>query len=157
MGNTTTRTADGRNKVYVTQKPHGTISYFSGAGDDVTTGKVSGGEHLLFDMDSTDVEKTIDLQFIEDVWIKDGYALVENAPLGSCIDILIVHPQIGAVASFGQNIPLLGSGSITLNTDDCGKLEQGLILRVVVKNGTPKVPFKVAGRIELFRKTTFTS
>jgi len=160
MGETATRTEDGLPKVYPSPRPHGTTTYFAGAGDDTINNIVGGGNKIIFDFASSDDTKSVDLEFIEDVWIKDGYIICENAPLGAYVDIAIVHPISGIVGCFGKKIPIFRSGWFTLDTEDRAKIDRGLILRITINNSSGVAPeeakaaFKLAGRIEMYRVNT---
>ncbi len=144
--------------VYATARPEGCYTIFLGAGDNSKIGK---GTKCLFKLTASDASKYLDFTFSEDVWIKDGYMICENAPFGACLDIDIHHPGLGManVGAFGRNIPLMGTGWFPMDTEDRGLLPAGLVLRVTVhnSNGTgdedPAADFKVAGRFEVFRRS----
>jgi hypothetical protein len=155
---TTDRTKDGRQKVYATPKPHDTSTYFTGAGDDTTIGD---GARLLFNLGPSDTSSSVDITFSKDVWIKDGFMIVDNAPFGAYININVVHPTAGIVGTFGRSVPVFGSGWFPMNTEDCAQILQGLILRITVYNSDdsdgiqdPPADFRVAGRLELYRDDT---
>ena len=157
MGETATRTEDGLPKVYSSAKPYGMITFFTGASDGTAPGN---GDRLLFSLTAADANQTVDLTFNEDVKIKDGYVLCQNAPFGAYVDITVEHPTMGTVAAFGRKIPICGTETFPLHVDDYATITQGLTLRITVynANGTgaedPATDFKVAGRIQLFRITT---
>lgn len=148
---------EGRVIVHSTPRPNNTTTFFAGAGDDQA---VADGPRMLFSMLNSDTEKYIDMTFNETVYIKDGHFVSQDAPFGAYLSATIRHPLAGEVAAFARNIPILGSWPIDLNSDDRGKLDQGLILRITVgnSNGTnpqdPAASFKVAGRLEFYRATT---
>jgi len=161
VAETENKTQDGTRKVYVTHRPLGMTTYFTGDGDDITGNIIGGGERLLWQMKLSDPYKSVDISFIEDVYLKDGYIIVRNAPFGAYLDIEIIHPVAGIVGSFGRKIPLLGNGWFPLDTEDRGYIPMGLIVRLTVYNSTGVVngqdeptDFEVAGRIELFRTNT---
>ena len=158
MGATSTRTEDGRQRVYPSCRPYGTTTYFTGAGDDTGVGD---GERLLFKLAATDASKSVTLTFNEDVHIKDGYMIARGAPFGAYVDIEVLHPQAGVVGCFGKKVPILGDGWFPLNTEDHSETVQGLQLRITVFNsdnsdGIQDAPadFVLAGRIEMFRENT---
>jgi hypothetical protein len=147
----------GRPKVYASSKPLGMDTYFTGAGDDISDPQnpvVGGGDCLNFDLTDQDASKMVDLEFCEDVYMKDGFMITENAPFGAYFDIEIVHPVYGVVGSYAKKCPLFTTGWFPLDTDDRGLLNEGLKLRVTVYNAATKVAFKVAARMEMFRLTT---
>ncbi len=160
MAETSTRTDDGLPKVYPSPRPHGTTTYFAGAGDDTTNNIVGGGNKIIFSLTAGDSSKTVDLEFIEDIWIKDGYMICEDAPFGATIDIIVIHPVNGVVGCFAKNVPIFRSGWFTLDTEDRAKIDMGLILRIIVNNSSGTAPeeaktaFKLVGRIEMYRVNT---
>lgn len=160
---TATRDDNGLLKVWSSSKPHGTVTYFTGVGDDVDSNPqvIGGGAELIFNLSANDSIKTVDIEFTEDVWIKDGYALMDQLPpLGAYMNVFVVHPTYGIVGSFGRKIWLVGGGEVVLNTDDRSMMAEGLILRVEIHNSDgigyhdPAAAFIVTGRIELFRANT---
>ena len=159
MSDQATETHDewGRPVVYSSPRPPNTTTIFLGAGD--SGGAVGAGDRLLWNMGAGDSVKSVDMTFGEDIYIKDGYIIVENAPFGAYLDAMVVHPAAGIVGSFAHKAPLLGSGWFPLDTEDKGTLPAGLILRLSVYNSSgqdgqdPAAAFKAAGRIEVYRET----
>lgn len=160
MGETSTRMSDGLTKVYSSPRPFGTTTYFSGAGDDVINSIVGGGDRLLYNLTSTDISKSIEIEFLETIYIKDGYMITENAPFGSYLDIEIIHPVSGVVGCFGKKIPILGNSFIPMDSEDRGEIAQGLKIRITVFNSDglngqdPATAFKLVGRLEMYRSNT---
>lgn len=161
MPETAKRDENGVKKVWASSRPYGTNTYFTGCGDDVASGVIGGGDHLIFKMASTDTVKSVDLEFTEDVWFKDGFAMMDQLPpLGAYMNLFVVHPTAGIVGCFGRKIWLVGGGEVVLNTDDRAKLDVGLKLRIEVYNSDglgdndPPSSFILTGRIEMFRATT---
>lgn len=145
--------------VYPTSRPLGYLTNFAGAGDGGEGFSERGkGQEILFNMKDTDVEQVVNLTFNEDVYIKDGALTSIGAPLGAHIDIEIVHPLYGTLDLFGVKIPVLGTSRWPLDTDDRALVPKGLIIRITCRNasGTGRhddpAAFKLAGRLELFRK-----
>lgn len=160
MGDTARHTEDGLVKVYPSCRPHGTTSYFAGAGDDNILG-VGNGARLLFKLSAADISKSVDIYFNEDVYVKDGYMITRGAPFGAYVDVHIVHPTSGIVCTFGAKVPVLGDGWFPLDTEDRALLPAGMIMRITVHNSNssdtiqdPAADFVLAGRIELFRTNT---
>jgi hypothetical protein len=146
--------------VYSTSRPMGYITVFSGAGDGgdgfANRGK---GSEILFNMKASDVKKHVDISFNEDIYIKDGGLTSVDAPLGAHIDIDVVHPVYGIVLdNFGVKVPVFGTNRWPLDTDDRALIPKGLIVRISCVNATglgehdAPADFKLAGRLELFRK-----
>lgn len=141
--------------VYASPRPMNHYSYFTSCGDGPSG--LGTGDRLLFDMATTDSLKTIDVQFNEHTYLKDGLIMCKNAPFGAVIDIDIIHPSAGYLLSFGRGIPAYGDFPINLNTEDRASVPAGLIIRVTVHNSTgvdgddPAAAFKVFGRLEMYR------
>jgi len=67
-------------------------TYWSGAGDDMSTSTIGEGTILTVDVLSTDTEKSADVQFHKDfgdVYLHEGYVQWENAGWGDCICVEI--------------------------------------------------------------------
>lgn len=162
---------DGLLRTHASPRPLNTTTYFTGAGDLYTGGSWQRGKgaKMLFQIKSDEASKTVDIIFAEDIWIKDGFMIVEGAPFGASLDIEIVAPA-GAVAPaaygeivvnrYGNKIPLLKNGWFPMDAQDGGKVPFGMIVRLTVNNSDgqndeePAATFKVAGRIEMFRSQT---
>lgn len=156
--------ADG-DKLHVHASPRGPdeATYFSSAGDVTTPGD---GPLLAFKLTATDTEKSVAVSYKEDVWIKDGYAVCENAPFGSTICAEVVaqgHPSIPdgtVVGAFVRRSLMLGTAFMPFDTEDKGFVPQGFELRLKVVNsdGTgdfdPPAEFKVVARVEMYRTAT---
>ena len=150
---TSTRTADGREKVYITNKPiENTYTVFAGEGDD--------GARIFLKLTDTDEEKEVDLVFSEDVWVQEGRLWCsDSVPFGATADVEFIHPVTNEVlARFCKHVPLC-PGWIYLEALDSALLPTGVKVRMEVYNspGTgiydPPGPFKVAGIITLYRAT----
>jgi hypothetical protein len=145
--------------VYATSKPLDHYVCFQGASDSVD--EIGGGNKITFHLSSKTEKQTKEFTFNEDVYIKDGYMITKNAPLGACIDIEIIHPLYNIVVmAFGKKIPIFGSGWFPLDTEDRGFLPKGMIVRITIwnSNGTDEnldeeypANFYVSGRFELYR------
>lgn len=154
-------TEDGIPYVYSTSKPLDYMTYFTSAGDDMTNpdlavGRAT-GKKIFFNMKSSESEKHVDVQFNQDLYLKDGLIHILNAPFGALLDIDAIHPYYGLIDTFGRGIPLIGDGWIPLNTEDKASVPKGLIIRLTVRNSDglegrdPPSNFKLAGRLELYR------
>jgi hypothetical protein len=147
--------------VYSTSKPLDYMTYFTSLGDDMTNPDLSAGrgkgDCIMFNLKSSESEKTVDVQFNQDVYLKDGLIHISNAPFGATLDIDAIHPYYGFVDTFGRGIPLMGDGWIPLDTEDKASVPKGLIIRLTVRNSDgsnntdASADFKVAGRLELYR------
>lgn len=144
--------------VLSTAKPQDHYTCFQGAGDSPT--HIGRGLKCIFRVASSDTEISKDFTFNEDIYIKDGYMITKDAPMGASVDIDIVHPVSGdIVGTFGREIPVFGSGWFPLNTNDRGKIPQGIIMRITVHNAkgsddeAQPATFSLAGRFETYRPT----
>ena len=154
------RADDCRQLIYASPRKDGTTTYFSGAGDDAVNG-VGEGARLLFDMKSTDAEKTKEIEFNESVDIKDGFLMCVDAPIGAYIHIELFDQLNTVIGRYAKYYNLLGTMPIPLNTEDRGPLQQGIKMRITVGNSDsnksnqePPKDFKVVGNIEMYRTTT---
>lgn len=151
------RDSKGLNRVHVSPRPNNTETYFAGAGD---SGGIGNGNQLIFNLSNTDVSKSVDLTYSENVFMKDGVIRFTNAPLGSYLDLEIVHPVAGVIGSYARKLHLLGDGRIDVNSEDYAEITAGLIVRISVynSNGTgeqdPASNFKVCGFLEMYRTNT---
>ena len=148
------RNFDGTIKNYSTPRPSGTTAVFIGVGDDTGYGD---GSQILFKMLSTDTEKSIDLDFSCDLYFTSGGFAVEGAPFGATLSVDIVHPTTGVMVSPVVRYPVFGDRDVHFQCNDAALLNQGLTLRVTVKNalgtGDHDAPaaFKLAGWFKMFR------
>ena len=153
MGVTNTRTVDGRDKIYISNKPDESLhTVFSGTGD-------SGGL-IALSLQANETESFVELSYSETVHIKEGRIKSENAPFGSYLDVDIRHPITGAVlAIFCKHIPLLGTdgGWLELNTENSSEIPKGLKVRLTLYNSSglgtfdPPAAFRLVGIIEMYR------
>lgn len=158
MSDTPIRTHDGVQKVYPTQQPWGFNTAFTGAGDD---GGFAAGPKLLFSLAAQDSEKSVEISFDDEVYIKDGWVIPVNAPFGAGVDIAVLdEPNGNPVFWYCKNVPLLGDCPVVLHTEDCHYFPAGTILRFTAKNaaGTggedPPGAFKAAVYLKLYRQNT---
>lgn len=152
---------DGIPYVYSTSKPLDYMTYFTSSGDDMNNPDLqagrAGGSKIFFNMKSSESEKSVNVQFNQDLYLKDGIIHISKAPFGALLDIDVIHPYYGFIDTFGRAIPLMGDGWIPLNTEDKASVPKGLIVRLTVYNSSgvdgmdPPADFKLAGRLELYR------
>lgn len=159
---TQTESADGIPKVYPSVRPFGTSTIFFGRGDDLVNNKVGEGEKLIWKLSANQTEDVVDIQFMENVYLKDGAMYPIDAPAGAELTIQLIHPEYGVVVGgYSYSVPVVGSIPTPMDTDDRGEIPAGIIIRMTIKNSTgqgkedPPKEFKVLGRIELFRTSTF--
>lgn len=150
------RDENGLIRVHESPRPCNNTTYFTGAGD---TGGLASGNNILFKINSTDTSKQIDVEFSEDIFIKDAIIQFDSAPFGSYIDVQIIHPTNGVVANYIKKLFLIGTNTLYINSEDSAKITQGLKIRSTVYNSTgtgdedPAGDFKVTGTIEMYRST----
>lgn len=154
--------------VYATSKPLDHYVCFQGAGDLPKTQTDDGigmGKKLSFNLASTDDRVTKDYTFNEMIYLKDGYVIVKDAPLGACFDVDIIHPLDGLIQTFARRVPLYQNSWIPLNTEDRALIPQGLIIRITVYNAAGGISddedvnfyedspatFAFSARLELYR------
>lgn len=157
---------DGIPYVYSTSKPLGFYTCYQGADDDMTAENpidgIGRGEKLTFRLTSKTEEVSKYFTFNENIYVKDGYMIVKDAPFGATVDIEIVHPLYGVLMPFGRSIPIFGTGWFPLNTNDRGYIPKGLQIKITAYNSqgsednlyeeTPAT-FSLFGRFELYRPT----
>lgn len=97
---------DGREKIFVTNKPLGTTTYFSG-------GCEADASEIVFNMTANDSSKSVDLQFNQTIYMIGGEVSFKDAPLGAHFDIScwIGGETPTKVSSYGDKIFILGTGS----------------------------------------------
>ncbi len=101
-------TPDGKPLVTSSDRPKDTFRYYTSYGDNFTTGKIGEGNQLLFNV-TANSQASVDVAFIEDVWVKDGtvhYSGVSDSH--SELDVDIVVPA---------GIPFPAPGNNTGNYD----------------------------------------
>lgn len=156
--NSANRTIDGNPIVHTTSKPFGTNTFFFGAGDD-GDGYVGAGDRLLFKLSASDSSKYIDVEFAEDVYIKDGFIQAISAPFGACFSVEIIDSE-SIVQGFVKHAPIYGDTNYYFSSNDNALLTTDYKIRVTVANsdGTggqdAAAAFKCCGWLEVYRKTT---
>lgn len=150
--------SDGIPFVYSTSRPMNHYVCFQGAGDSDT--KIGGGQRCYFKLNSKTDVISKSFTFNEDVYIKDGYMLTRDAPMGARFDVDILDPtETYVVGTFARQVPIFGTGWFPMDTEDAGLLPKGFILRITAHNANGDVEpdedfpkdFSMAGRFELYR------
>ncbi len=90
-GLTTQYTKDGKQIFTASDRPKDHYRHFTGRGDDVALGKIGQGEriHLIAEPGQT---ATLDVKFVDDVYIRDGKIRYLNAGFDSHLNIDVVCP-----------------------------------------------------------------
>jgi len=83
---------DGSTKIYSSPSFDGTYLYFTSAGDNLETREVGEGQKLTISNEDEEQVISVECSFLEDVYLKDGFAFWENAIFGDEITLEIVLP-----------------------------------------------------------------
>ncbi len=82
-GTTHQLTRDGKRIFTASDRPQDHYRHFTGAGDDMVGGIRGGGTQLVWSVNPPEDPEHIDVQFLDDVYLKDGHIKYVNAPMGS--------------------------------------------------------------------------
>ena len=84
---------DKTEKIYTSSRQEGTFLYITSRGDDIINQKRGKGSQLILD-NTVDKRtyKVIETQFIDNIFLKDGFIIWENAVLGDTISLELVLP-----------------------------------------------------------------
>lgn len=85
---------DGTEKFTATPRHEGTYLYFTSSGDDIVNGVVGTGNKLVIDNTDVnqDISRSVECQFLDTIYLKDGLAMWENANIGDSIKLEVVLP-----------------------------------------------------------------
>jgi len=83
---------DGTKKLYVSSRQENSRLYYTSNFDDMTNGVRGAGEKLLFRNTDALNQLSIEGQFIDDIYLKDGYLMWEDAVVGDCVTMEIILP-----------------------------------------------------------------
>jgi len=83
---------DGTKKIYSTPSFDGTFLYFTSSGDNLETREIGNGQKLAISNEDEEQSKIVECSFLEDVYLKDGFAFWENAIFGDEITLEVVLP-----------------------------------------------------------------
>lgn len=152
----------GRSKVFSSNKPVGTTTFYSG-GDEH-------GHEIVFNMLATDASKSVDLQFDQIIYMIGGQVSYAGAPLGAHFSIECRIDLGGgsstAVSSYGDKIFFLGTGGSQLVSQERDVIPPevspgvAFFLRLTVYNssgtGEHDAPaaFKFCGNLFTYRAVT---
>ena len=114
-------TRDGKRIITASDRPKDHYRHFSSSGDDVANKVRGGGPQLIFDVPPGETH-TIDTAFIDDLYLKDGIVIYQNAELGSYINMdIIVPPNTPYPAIFHDGNFDLVNGHLVPNADNTGE------------------------------------
>jgi hypothetical protein len=83
---------DKTEKVYSSPRQEGTYLYFTGAGDDMNNGKIGEGPSMYMTNGSASDKVSKEVQFLETVFLKDGYLFWESAKVGDRVSLTVFLP-----------------------------------------------------------------
>jgi hypothetical protein len=83
---------NGTEKIFSSPSYDGTLLYFTSKGDDCETGAVGEGTSMILSNEDSDLSKSVECSFIDDVFLKDGFIFWENATFGDQVRLEIVLP-----------------------------------------------------------------
>ena len=84
---------DGTIKTSSTPRVEGTYLYFTSTGDDITNNIVGGGNLIYIDnTKNSSISREVECHFLDDIYLKDGTIMWENAILGDTITWEIILP-----------------------------------------------------------------
>ena len=84
---------DGSPKIYVSSASEGQYLYFTGAGDDIINNKIGEGDTTLIENPQGLDIINKEIQFLEDIQLKNGLIFWENAVFGDYISVEIILPK----------------------------------------------------------------
>lgn len=84
-------TKDGKKIFTTSDRPQDHYRYFTTCGDDVASQKRGGGTCLLYDV-APGQSQSIDVEFMDDVYLKDGSMLYSSAAMGSWLRVDVICP-----------------------------------------------------------------
>lgn len=106
MGYSSQVTRDGKQIITASDRPKDHYRCFSGCSDNLATGKRGVGDGLLFDI-APGQEAVREVKFVDDIYLRDGKIVYQNAAFGSLLDSDIVCP-------LGVPYPVKGTGNLDL-------------------------------------------
>ena len=83
---------DGTSKIYQSPATIGQYLYFTTRGDDIENGIIGKGGTLILDNLTGEPEVHVEIQFLEDIQLKDAYIFWENAKWGDILSAEVILP-----------------------------------------------------------------
>ena len=113
---------DGTRRMFMSPKQGDTTLYITSKGDNIETGERGKGDSFLV-QDLSSGEKIVSIQFIDDVYIKDGVVLWQNAVPGDRASLEIVLPENTLFPSPNStgNYDVNAHGDVVENNDGSGE------------------------------------
>lgn len=119
-GTSTQLTRDGKTIITASDRPKDTFRHFTGKGDDIAGQIVGAGNDLEFSVGPAS-SQVVDVQFLQDVFVKDGTILYENAELGSYLTVeVICAPGVPFPSPTQTGTFDLVNGALVPNTEGTG-------------------------------------
>lgn len=83
---------DGTPKLYVSSRQENSRLYYTSRFDDVATNTRGAGAQMMFRNTNADKQMIIEGKFIDDIYLKDGYLMWEDAAVGDNVSMEVVLP-----------------------------------------------------------------
>ena len=90
---------NGTEKMFSTPSQDGTYLYFTSKGDDISSGVIGKGQVMAISNQSGLLSSSVECQFSEDIFLKDGFLFWENAIFGDTVSLEIILPANTPVLS----------------------------------------------------------
>jgi hypothetical protein len=133
---------DKTEKIYSSPRQEGTYLYFTGAGDDMNNSRIGEGPSMYMTNGSALDKVSKEIQFLETVFIKDGYLFWENAK----VDLI----------RFVNKFHLIGSNNhgLCIESNDAAEIESMLKFRLEIYSPTKNPDLTVSVMMEMYRENT---
>ena len=96
-------TRDGKRIFTASDRPQDHYRHFTGVGDDMVGGVRGAGAQLIWSVNPPEDPEHIDVQFLDDVYLKDGHIKYVNAPMGSYFHVETFVPPFVPFPAPGLN------------------------------------------------------
>ncbi len=112
---------DGTPKVYVSSRQESSRLYYTSKFDNIETQKRGDGQQILFRNINAENQMMIEGQFIDDIYLKDGYLLWEDAVVGDSVSMEVILPANQPMPKIERdgNYDLI-DGAMVPNTEGTG-------------------------------------
>lgn len=113
-------TRDGKRIITASDRPKDHYRHYVSAGDDTTNQLRGEGEQLIFEVPPGETG-VIDTAFIDDLYVKDGIIIYQNAEIGSWVSVDIIAPANTPYPSiFNEGNYDLVNGQFVANPNNTG-------------------------------------
>ena len=90
---------DGTKTIHNSPRQEGTAMYITGSGDDIENGTIGNGTDMIITNPDGEDYVSVSCQFLDDIYIKDGYIIWQNAVIGDSLSMEIVLPAYAVITS----------------------------------------------------------